>query len=152
MALNKTLPGLALLWVQSSTLDPKSAQIPFHTPQTFFLAASTQQLITARDFYVSLICHSLASTKDFPASIEDVCAGGLVTQLGTLVPVSFGEPGCRLPCKVQNKTSNQHCSPQLACPPSPHRTHQPGSVSTSKEWDPDNLPLGRFPYKGPLFL
>lgn len=37
MALNKTLPGLALLRVRSSTLDPKSTQIPFHTPQAFIL-------------------------------------------------------------------------------------------------------------------
>lgn len=51
MALNKTLPGLVLLRVRSSTQDPKSTQIPLRTPQAFFLAACTQQLTTARDFF-----------------------------------------------------------------------------------------------------
>lgn len=56
MALNKTLPGLALLRVQSSTLGPKSTQMPFHTPQVFILLAASTQQLTQREIFSFLYC------------------------------------------------------------------------------------------------
>lgn len=117
MALNKTLPGLALLRVRSSTLNPKSSST--YRKHSFFLAASTQQLTTARDFSVSLLCHSLAGTTVFPTSTEEMHAWGLVTRLGALVLISFGEPGCRLPTKLKTGPATS-LPPTAGLFPAPH--------------------------------
>lgn len=53
---------------------------------------------------------------------------GVVTQLGTLVPISFGEPGCKLPTKSKTgpATSTAHHSW-----PGPHTPTQDPSARFS---------------------
>lgn len=50
MALNETLPGLALPNVQGGTLDPKMTKPP-HALQASFLTASSQHLAMGKSFF-----------------------------------------------------------------------------------------------------
>lgn len=78
MALNKTLPGLALPRVQGGTLDPKMTEPP--PPPLRPKHPSSQSALFFH--FSALFCFpaSLASAADFfSTSIMEACAQGLVT-------------------------------------------------------------------------